>query len=93
MPDAEAQNPYGMNVRRMDSHNVPGHSASRNILKPESIAEITAASSANAGYATGRAVNRVANWWHAGSLPGRGQLAIICSRNLVISLTAPRPLP
>jgi CubicO group peptidase (beta-lactamase class C family) len=79
------QDPYNMNVRRMDSHggwlasardlamfasHVDGQSQSRNILKPGSILEMTTASPANAGYAKGWAVNPVHNWWHTGSLPG-----------------------
>jgi len=79
------QNPYDMNVRRMDSHggwlatsrdlamfasHVDGQSTSRNILQPESIRQMTTPTSANAGYAKGWAVNRVPNWWHGGSLPG-----------------------
>jgi CubicO group peptidase (beta-lactamase class C family) len=79
------EDPYNMNVRRMDSHggwlatardlamfasHVDGKSPSRNILKLASIEEMTTASSANAGYARGWAVNRVPNWWHTGSLPG-----------------------
>jgi len=82
---AGGQDPYRMNVRRMDSHggwlatardlamfasHVDGHSASRNILRPGSIREMTTASPVNAGYAKGWAVNRVPNWWHGGSLPG-----------------------
>jgi CubicO group peptidase (beta-lactamase class C family) len=82
---AGGQNPYSMNVRRMDSHggwlatawdlamfasHVDGHSANRNILEPGSIRQMTTASPANAGYANGWAVNRVPNWWHTGSLPG-----------------------
>lgn len=88
---AGGQNPYDMNVRRMDSHggwlatardlamfasHVDGQSASRNILKPGSIREMTTASSANAGYAKGWAVNRVPNWWHAGSLPGTTSIMV-----------------
>lgn len=79
------QNPYNMHVRRMDSHggwlatardlamfasHVDGHSASRNILAPDSIRQMTTASTANAGYALGWEVNCVDNWWHRGSLPG-----------------------
>lgn len=82
---AGGQDPYDMNVRRMDSHggwlatardlarfasHVDGHAASRNILEPGSIREMTTPSAANAGYAKGWAVNRVPNWWHTGSLPG-----------------------
>jgi CubicO group peptidase (beta-lactamase class C family) len=88
---AGRQNPYGMNVSRMDSHggwlaaardlalfasHVDGHSESRNILAPESIREMTTASSANAGYAKGWAVNRVPNWWHTGSLPGTTSIMV-----------------
>ena len=88
---AKGQNPYDMNVRRMDSHggwlatardlamfasHVDGHSASHNILTPESIREMTTASAANAGYAKGWAVNRVPNWWHGGSLPGTTSIMV-----------------
>jgi CubicO group peptidase (beta-lactamase class C family) len=83
--------PYDMNVRRMDSHggwlatardlarfasHVDGHSASRSILEPGSIREMTTASSANASYAKGWAVNRVPNWWHTGSLPGTTSIMV-----------------
>jgi CubicO group peptidase (beta-lactamase class C family) len=88
---AGTQNPYNMNVRRMDSHggwlatardlamfssHVDGHSASRNILERKSILEMTTASSANAGYAKGWAVNSVPNWWHTGSLPGTTSIIV-----------------
>jgi hypothetical protein len=80
-----------MNVHRMDSHggwlatardlamfasHVDGQSASRNILQPGSIQEMTTASSENAGYAKGWAVNRVPNWWHGGSLPGTTSIMV-----------------
>ena len=85
------QDPYDMNVRRMDSHggwlatardlalfasHVDGHAESRNILQAASIREMTTASSANAGYAKGWAVNRVPNWWHTGSLPGTTSIMV-----------------
>jgi CubicO group peptidase (beta-lactamase class C family) len=88
---AGRQNPYNMNVRRMDSHggwlataqdlalfasHVDGHSASRNILSADSIREMTTASPANEGYAKGWAVNRVPNWWHGGSLPGTATIMV-----------------
>ena len=88
---AGGQNPYDMNVRRMDSHggwlatagdlamfasHVDGQSETRNILKPGSIQEMTTASSANVGYAKGWAVNRVPNWWHTGSLPGTTSIMV-----------------
>ena len=88
---AGRQNPYDMNVRRMDSHggwlaaardlamfssHVDGHSAVRNILQPGSIQDMTTPTSANAGYAKGWAVNRTPNWWHAGSLPGTTSIMV-----------------
>jgi CubicO group peptidase (beta-lactamase class C family) len=88
---AGRENPYNMNVRRMDSHggwlatarelamfasHVDGQAASRNILQPASIREMTTATSANAGYAKGWAVNRVPNWWHTGSLPGTTSIMV-----------------
>jgi CubicO group peptidase (beta-lactamase class C family) len=85
------QNPYNMNVRRMDSHggwlatardlvmfasHVDGHSASRNILQPASIREMTTPSPVYANYAKGWMVNPVPNWWHNGSLPGTTTLMV-----------------
>ena len=55
---------------------VDGHSASRNILEPGSIREMTTASVANAGYAKGWAVNPVPNWWHGGALPGTTSIMV-----------------
>lgn len=83
--------PYNMKVRRMDSHggwlataadlarfatHVDGFSEERDILKPASIREMTTATSANAGYAKGWAVNRALNWWHVGSLPGTTSIMV-----------------
>jgi len=45
-------------------------------LEPGSIREMTAATSANAGYAMGWAVNRVPNSWHTGSLPGTTSIMV-----------------
>jgi CubicO group peptidase (beta-lactamase class C family) len=79
------ENPYDMNVTRMDSHggwlatprdlvvflnHVDGFKSTPNILKPETIKAMTTPSSVNAGYARGWAVNNAPNWWHSGSLPG-----------------------
>ncbi len=88
---ADWQNPYSLNVRRMDSHGgwlatardlamfasrIDGRPAGRGILEPASIREMTTASAANPGYAKGWAVNRVPNWWHGGSLPGTTSLML-----------------
>src|SRR5438552_10096993 len=73
------EDPYGMKVRRMDSHggwiatasnlvrfasHVDGMSAARDILKPATIQEMTAPSAANHEYAKGWSVNDSHNWWH-----------------------------
>jgi CubicO group peptidase (beta-lactamase class C family) len=78
------ENPYTMNVRRMDAHggwlarpaalavfasHVDGFSRS-SILKPTTIRTMTTASAVNSGYAKGWQVNPINNWWHSGSLPG-----------------------
>jgi CubicO group peptidase (beta-lactamase class C family) len=83
-------NPYGMNVTPMDSHggwiarpadlvqfamHVDGLSVP-NILKPDAIRSMTTASSADAGYAKGWAVNKANNWWHNGSLPGTSTIMV-----------------
>jgi CubicO group peptidase (beta-lactamase class C family) len=83
--------PYGMNVARMDSHggwiarpadlaqfamHVGGFAAPPNILKPETIRTMTTASSANTGYAKGWSVNKANNWWHTGSLPGTSTIVV-----------------
>src|SRR5580692_10796022 len=60
----------------MFASHVDGQSASRNILEPGSIREMTKASAANTGYAKGWAVNRVPNWWHGGSLPGTTSIMV-----------------
>jgi CubicO group peptidase (beta-lactamase class C family) len=79
------ENPYGMNIRRMDSHggwiatptdlvrfamHVDGFSTTPNILHAETIKKMTAPGFINAHYACGWAVNGTPNWWHTGSLPG-----------------------
>jgi CubicO group peptidase (beta-lactamase class C family) len=84
-------NPYGMNVTRMDSHggwlarpadlaqfamHVAGFAAPPNILQPNTIRTMTTGSSANAGYAKGWAVNGANNWWHNGSLPGTSTIMV-----------------
>jgi CubicO group peptidase (beta-lactamase class C family) len=85
------EDPYGMNVTRMDSHggwiarpadlvqfamHVDGFAAPPNILKPETIRIMTTASRQNADYAKGWEVNKANNWWHNGSLPGTATLVV-----------------
>jgi CubicO group peptidase (beta-lactamase class C family) len=84
-------NPYGMNVTRMDSHggwlarpadlaqfamHLDGSAAPPKLLQPDAIRAMTTGSSANAGYAKGWAVNRANTWWHNGSLPGTSTIMV-----------------
>lgn len=79
------ENPYGMNVRRMDSHggwigcptdlvrfalHVDGFDTTPSILRSETIRSMTTSTKANGGYACGWCVNKDQNYWHNGSLPG-----------------------
>ncbi len=78
------QNPYNMNVRRMDSHggwlataaDLVRFATHLDILKPASIQEMTTATTANPGYAKGWQVNKSNNWWHLGSLPGTATIMV-----------------
>jgi CubicO group peptidase (beta-lactamase class C family) len=85
------ENPYVMNVRRMDSHggwvatardlvafvtHVDGFSTPPDILRAETIAAMTAPTTANRGYAKGWSVNAANNWWHSGSLPGTATILV-----------------
>jgi CubicO group peptidase (beta-lactamase class C family) len=85
------EDPYGPNVRRMDSHggwlasardltcfamHVDGFTTTANILSPDTIRTMTSASTANSSYAKGWAVNRLNNWWHGGSLPGTTSIVV-----------------
>ena len=85
------ENPYDMNVTRMDSHggwiarpadlvqffmHVDGFAAPPNILTPQTLAIMTTASTANPHYAKGWEVNAANNWWHNGTLPGSETLAV-----------------
>ena len=84
----DGEHPYGMNVRRMDSHG--GWIASAEdlakflvhtgktggLLKPGSIATMTTPPACHAGYACGWAVNDARNRWHNGSLPGTSSIAV-----------------
>jgi CubicO group peptidase (beta-lactamase class C family) len=81
----QGENPYGMQVARMDAHggwiatpselvrflvHVDGFPTKPDILKAETLRVMTTGSSANPGYAKGWIVNKQNNWWHNGSLPG-----------------------
>jgi CubicO group peptidase (beta-lactamase class C family) len=85
------ENPYGMNVRRMDSHggwiarpadivnflmHIDGYAKPPNILKPDTIRTMTTGSAVSPGYAKGFAINKYGNVWHNGSLPGTSTIAV-----------------
>lgn len=90
----DAQNdgdPYGMNVRRMDSHggwvarpsdlvrfalHFDGFATTPNILLPSTLRVMTTPTAANPHYAKGWAVNQFGNWWHDGSLPGSAAIMV-----------------
>jgi CubicO group peptidase (beta-lactamase class C family) len=87
----KGEDPYGMNVRRMDSHggwlatpteivkfatHVDGLNTSANILSQHTIKLMTTGTVVNPGYASGWLVNGVPNWWHDGNLPGSVSLVV-----------------
>jgi CubicO group peptidase (beta-lactamase class C family) len=91
------ESPYGMNVRRMDSHGgwiatpsdlvnfamrVDGFSYTPSILEPATIETMTTATSANPDYAKGWAVDAAGNWGHTGSLPGTRSIMLRTSSGL-----------
>jgi len=55
---------------------VSGFATPPNILKPGTIAIMTAPSDANSGHAKGWMVNKANNWWHTGGLPGTATIAV-----------------
>ncbi len=79
------ENPYDMNIARMDSHGgwlatasdlmrflvkVDGFTVKPDILQSATETLMTTPSAGNSTYACGWAVNKEGNWWHTGSLPG-----------------------
>jgi CubicO group peptidase (beta-lactamase class C family) len=85
------ENPYRMNVTRMDSHGgwiatpgdlvrfaqqVGGYKGLPSLLHADTIKTMLTASGANDGYACGWCVNRVPNYWHNGSLPGTSTIMV-----------------
>jgi CubicO group peptidase (beta-lactamase class C family) len=85
------QNPYGLNVTRMDSHggwiatpsdlvqflmHVDGFTTTPNILAADTFKTMTTPSAVNPGYAYGWCVNKAHNYWHDGSLAGTTTIAV-----------------
>jgi CubicO group peptidase (beta-lactamase class C family) len=112
-PSKDGQNhyddPYAINVRRMDSHggwiatssdlvrfasHVDGFDMRRNILKPETICAMATASSVNPNYARGWSVNAKGHWWHGGDLGGTSAILVrTASRFCWAALTNTRREP
>ncbi len=87
----DGEDPYGMNIRRMDSHggwmatptdlvqfltHVDGFRTTPDILRDTTIKTMTTGTTANPAYASGFSVNTAPNWWHGGSLPGTSTLIV-----------------
>lgn len=85
------EDPYHMNVRRMDSHggwlatpedivkvfmHASGKGAASTLLKEDTVKRMLTASEANPGYASGWSVNESRHRWHGGSLPGTSTIAV-----------------
>jgi hypothetical protein len=90
------QNPYSMDVSRMDAHGgwistaadlvrflvkVDGFTEVPDILTPRSLNLMTKPSDANRYYAKGWSVNPYNNWWHTGGMPGTAAIMARISQN------------
>ncbi|MCW1921429.1 beta-lactamase family protein [Luteolibacter arcticus] len=88
---SNGEDPYNMNVRRMDAHggwiarpedlvkfliHADGLAETPDLLRESTLKEMFSATKANAGYASGWAVNAAPNRWHSGSLPGTATIAV-----------------
>ena len=88
---SSSENPYGMQVARMDSHGgwlatptdlvrlavrVDGFATKPDILSASTIATMTTPWAPGQTYAMGWAVNNLNNWWHDGSLPGTRSILV-----------------
>jgi CubicO group peptidase (beta-lactamase class C family) len=85
------EDPYHMNVRRMDSHggwlatpedivrifiHCAGAGTASDLLREQTVKQMITASPANPGYASGWSVNEARHRWHGGSLPGTSTIAV-----------------
>ena len=86
-----ADDPYQMNVARMDSHggwiatpsdltaffiHIDGFKDTEQLLKDDTLHTMTTPTTANPRYAKGLFVNPQNNWWHGGSLPGTETISV-----------------
>lgn len=84
-------NPYRMNVLRMDSHGgwlataadlVRFATGLSSVLRPATMTEMLRPTAANPHYASGWGVNEFHNRWHLGSLPGTSAVLVRTGRGL-----------
>src|SRR5450631_4286283 len=83
--------PYAMNVARMDSHggwiatpsdlttfftHIDGFKNTDQLLGDDTLRTMTTPTAANPRYAKGLFVNSRNNWWHNGSLPGTATISV-----------------
>jgi CubicO group peptidase (beta-lactamase class C family) len=83
--------PYGMNVARMDSHggwiatpsdltafftHIDGFKNTHQLLGGDTLRTMTTPTAANPRYAKGLFVNSQNNWWHGGRLPGTETISV-----------------
>jgi CubicO group peptidase (beta-lactamase class C family) len=86
-----ADDPYQMNVARMDSHggwiatpsdltaffiHIDEFKDTEQLLKDDTLHTMTTPTTANPRYAKGLFVNPQNNWWHGGSLPGTETISV-----------------
>ncbi len=91
------EDPYRMNVRRMDAHGgwlaspaevvkflvrCDGEGDAGDLIRKDGFKRMMTATRANPGYACGWSVNAVPNRWHGGSLPGTSTIAVQTARGL-----------
>ena len=90
------EDPYGMNVARMDAHGgwvatagdlarfatcIDGFPDTPQFLRRDTITRMVAPSGADSSYASGLRVNARGNWWHTGNLPGVMSIMVRTSGN------------
>ncbi len=88
----DGQDPYSLNVRRMDAHGgwiatasetaLFADAAGPPLLTAAATAAMTAGTTANPRYACGWSINPAGNRWHTGSLAGTATLMVRTARGL-----------
>lgn len=97
------EDPYGLNVARMDSHGgwiatpsdltaffvrIDGFKDTEQLLNDDTIRTMSKPTAANPRYAKGLFVNSQNNWWHTGLLPGTQTISVRTNTNFCWSAFA-----